>query len=90
MEHLRRQTPIQALQALLLISGLLIVPMASSFFVQPPSVHRMLVLIFTLRTTVDGKFFIYYAASSFGSEHSGIFLVSSANGLTGWSDHGLV
>ncbi|KIM79694.1 glycoside hydrolase family 43 protein [Piloderma croceum F 1598] len=41
-------------------------------------------------TYVDGKFYIYYAASSFGSEHSGIFLVSSPNGLTGWSDYGLV
>jgi len=38
----------------------------------------------------DGKFFIYYATSSFGSEHSAIFLVSSANGLTGWTNHGLV
>ncbi|KAF7982211.1 hypothetical protein HWV62_29398 [Athelia sp. TMB] len=38
----------------------------------------------------ESTFYIYYAASQFGSENSGIFLVSSTNGLTGWLDHGLV
>jgi len=41
-------------------------------------------------TYVNGTFMIYYAASSFGSAHSGIFLVSSPNGLTDWTNHGLV
>ncbi|KAF7980817.1 hypothetical protein HWV62_36434 [Athelia sp. TMB] len=41
-------------------------------------------------TYYESTFYIYYAASQFGSETSGIFLVSSTNGLTGWLDHGLV
>lgn len=39
----------------------------------------------------DGTFYLYYAASSFGSRHSAIFLATSTTGLTGsWQDRGLV
>ncbi|CDZ96479.1 arabinan endo--alpha-l-arabinosidase [Phaffia rhodozyma] len=39
----------------------------------------------------DGKYLLYYAASSFGSQTSGIFLATSTTGLSGsWVDQGLV
>jgi arabinan endo-1,5-alpha-L-arabinosidase len=39
----------------------------------------------------DGRFVLYYAASTFGSQRSGIFLATSPSGLPGsWTDHGLV
>lgn len=42
-------------------------------------------------TYLNGKFYLYYAASSFGSQTSGIFLASSTSGTQGtWTDHGLV
>jgi arabinan endo-1,5-alpha-L-arabinosidase len=38
-----------------------------------------------------GQYYLYYAASSFGSQHSGIFLATSPTGAAGsWTDHGLV
>ncbi|KIP02025.1 glycoside hydrolase family 43 protein [Phlebiopsis gigantea 11061_1 CR5-6] len=42
-------------------------------------------------TYLNGQFYLYYAASTFGSQKSGIFLASSTTGQPGtWSDHGLV
>ncbi|GII80109.1 hypothetical protein Sru01_50910 [Sphaerisporangium rufum] len=42
-------------------------------------------------TYVNGKYYMYYAASTFGSNHSGIFLATSTTGAAGsWSDQGLV
>ncbi|KAL8276589.1 hypothetical protein RQP46_011012 [Phenoliferia psychrophenolica] len=42
-------------------------------------------------TYVDGKYIMYYSASSFGSSHSGIFMAQSTTGLAGsWTDEGLV
>jgi arabinan endo-1,5-alpha-L-arabinosidase len=39
----------------------------------------------------NGQFFLYYAASSFGSQHSGIFLATSPTGASGsWTNRGLV
>jgi arabinan endo-1,5-alpha-L-arabinosidase len=39
----------------------------------------------------DGRFLMYYAASSFGSQRSAIFLATSPTGLSGsWTDRGLV
>jgi arabinan endo-1,5-alpha-L-arabinosidase len=39
----------------------------------------------------NGQFFLYYAASTFGSQRSGIFLATSATGLAGsWTNRGLV
>jgi len=39
----------------------------------------------------SGQFFLYYAASTFGSQRSGIFLATSPTGLQGsWTDRGLV
>jgi arabinan endo-1,5-alpha-L-arabinosidase len=39
----------------------------------------------------DGQFLLYYAASTFGSQRSGIFLATSPTGLSGsWTDRGLV
>jgi arabinan endo-1,5-alpha-L-arabinosidase len=39
----------------------------------------------------DGQFVLYYAASSFGSQNSAIFLATSPTGLSGsWTDRGLV
>jgi arabinan endo-1,5-alpha-L-arabinosidase len=38
-----------------------------------------------------GTYYLYYAASSFGSSHSGIFLATSTTGAAGsWQDRGLV
>jgi arabinan endo-1,5-alpha-L-arabinosidase len=38
-----------------------------------------------------GQYYLYYAASSFGSQHSGIFLATSPTGAAGsWTDRGLV
>jgi arabinan endo-1,5-alpha-L-arabinosidase len=38
-----------------------------------------------------GKYLMYYAASTFGSNHSGIFLATSATGASGsWTNQGLV
>ncbi|KAL5512202.1 hypothetical protein ACEPAG_3487 [Sanghuangporus baumii] len=34
-------------------------------------------------TIVDGTFYLYYAASTFGSQHSGIFLATSSTGMPG-------
>jgi len=42
-------------------------------------------------TIVNGVFYLYYAASSFGSQTSAVFLAKSTTGLPGsWSDQGLV
>jgi arabinan endo-1,5-alpha-L-arabinosidase len=42
-------------------------------------------------TYVGGRFLMYYAASSFGSNTSAIFLASSTTGMPGsWTNHGLV
>ncbi|KAM0750291.1 endo-1,5-alpha-L-arabinosidase [Meredithblackwellia eburnea MCA 4105] len=42
-------------------------------------------------TYVNGSWWVYYAASSLGSQKSGIFLARSETGLNGtWKDHGLV
>jgi arabinan endo-1,5-alpha-L-arabinosidase len=39
----------------------------------------------------NGQFYLYYAASTFGSQHSGIFLATSPTGAAGsWTDRGLV
>ncbi|BCY10188.1 arabinan endo-1,5-alpha-L-arabinosidase [Actinoplanes sp. L3-i22] len=39
----------------------------------------------------DGQYFMYYSASSFGSNHSAIFLATSPTGESGsWIDRGLV
>jgi arabinan endo-1,5-alpha-L-arabinosidase len=39
----------------------------------------------------DGQFSLYYAASTFGSQRSGIFLATSPTGQSGsWTDRGLV
>src|SRR5262249_4883044 len=39
----------------------------------------------------NGQFFLYYAASTFGSQQSGIFLATSSTGLSGsWTNRGLV
>ena len=38
-----------------------------------------------------GQFFLYYAASTFGSQHSAIFLATSPTGAQGsWTDRGLI
>ncbi|KAF9013410.1 arabinanase [Cyathus striatus] len=42
-------------------------------------------------TYLNGEFILYYAASSFGSQNSAIFLARSKTGFPGsWVDHGLV
>ncbi|KAG8990712.1 hypothetical protein FRB90_001643 [Tulasnella sp. 427] len=42
-------------------------------------------------TITGGKFLVYYAASSFGSQNSAIFLAASTTGAPGsWSNYGLV
>ena len=42
-------------------------------------------------TYFNGKYLMYYAASTFGSNHSAIFLATSATGAAGtWSNQGLV
>jgi arabinan endo-1,5-alpha-L-arabinosidase len=42
-------------------------------------------------TYIGGKYLMYYAASSFGSNHSAIFLASSTSGSPGsWTNQGLV
>ncbi|KAG8930717.1 hypothetical protein FRC01_002367 [Tulasnella sp. 417] len=42
-------------------------------------------------TYINGKFWVYYAASSFGSNKSGIFLATSTTGAPGsWTNGGLV
>ncbi|KAJ7688221.1 glycoside hydrolase family 43 protein [Mycena olivaceomarginata] len=42
-------------------------------------------------TVIDGTFYLYYAASSFGSQNSAIFLAKSTTGLPGsWTNEGLV
>jgi arabinan endo-1,5-alpha-L-arabinosidase len=39
----------------------------------------------------NGQYYLYYAASTFGSNHSAIFLATSPTGASGsWTDHGLV
>ena len=39
----------------------------------------------------NGKYYLYYAASTFGSNHSAIFLATSGTGAAGsWSNQGLV
>jgi arabinan endo-1,5-alpha-L-arabinosidase len=39
----------------------------------------------------NGQYYLYYAASTFGSQHSGIFLATSPTGLQGsWTNQGLV
>jgi len=39
----------------------------------------------------NGQFYLYYAASTFGSQHSGIFLATSPTGASGsWTDRGLI
>jgi arabinan endo-1,5-alpha-L-arabinosidase len=39
----------------------------------------------------NGKYYMYYAASTFGSNHSAIFLATSTTGASGsWSNQGLV
>jgi arabinan endo-1,5-alpha-L-arabinosidase len=39
----------------------------------------------------NGQYYMYYAASSFGSSHSGIFLATSATGASGsWTNQGLI
>jgi len=40
---------------------------------------------------INGQFYLYYAASSFGSQNSGIFLAKSTTGLPGsWVNEGLI
>ncbi|KIJ49750.1 glycoside hydrolase family 43 protein [Sphaerobolus stellatus SS14] len=40
---------------------------------------------------INGEFWLYYAASSFGSQNSGVFLAKSKSGLPGtWRNEGLV
>ncbi|WP_228011043.1 family 43 glycosylhydrolase [Nonomuraea phyllanthi] len=42
-------------------------------------------------TYANGKYYMYYSASTFGSNHSGIFLATSTTGASGsWSNQGLV
>ncbi|KAJ6620729.1 glycoside hydrolase family 43 protein [Mycena sp. CBHHK59/15] len=42
-------------------------------------------------TVIDGIFYLYYAASSFGSQNSAIFFAKSSTGLPGsWTNEGLV
>ncbi|KAJ7058158.1 glycoside hydrolase family 43 protein [Mycena amicta] len=42
-------------------------------------------------TVIDGEFYLYYAASSFGSQNSAIFFAKSSTGLPGsWTNEGLV
>ncbi|KAJ6584682.1 glycoside hydrolase family 43 protein [Mycena capillaripes] len=42
-------------------------------------------------TVIDGTFYLYYAASSFGSQNSAIFFAKSTTGLPGsWTNEGLV
>ncbi|KAH7338031.1 arabinanase [Rhizoctonia solani] len=42
-------------------------------------------------TYTNGEFYLYYSASSNGSDHSAIFLAKSKTGLPGsWSDQGLI
>ncbi|NUP01141.1 MAG: family 43 glycosylhydrolase [Nonomuraea sp.] len=42
-------------------------------------------------TYVNGRYYMYYAASTFGSNHSGIFLATSTTGASGsWTNQGLV
>ncbi|KAK4698209.1 hypothetical protein P7C70_g8076, partial [Phenoliferia sp. Uapishka_3] len=42
-------------------------------------------------TYVGGKYIMYYSASSFGSQHSAIFMAQSSTGLPGsWTDDGVV
>ncbi|PFH53887.1 glycoside hydrolase family 43 protein [Amanita thiersii Skay4041] len=42
-------------------------------------------------TYMNGQFYLYYSASSFGSQNSAIFLATSTTGLPGsWTDHGLI
>jgi len=42
-------------------------------------------------TYMDGTFYLYYAASSFGSQNSAIFFAKSTTGLPGsWTNEGLV
>ncbi|KAK4701121.1 hypothetical protein P7C70_g5116, partial [Phenoliferia sp. Uapishka_3] len=42
-------------------------------------------------TYVDNKYIMYYSASSFGSQHSAIFMAQSTTGLPGsWTNDGLV
>lgn len=39
----------------------------------------------------NGQYYMYYAASTFGSNHSGIFLATSSSGAAGtWTNQGLV
>jgi arabinan endo-1,5-alpha-L-arabinosidase len=39
----------------------------------------------------NGRYYLYYAASTFGSQHSGIFLATSTTGAEGsWTNQGLV
>jgi arabinan endo-1,5-alpha-L-arabinosidase len=39
----------------------------------------------------NGQYYLYYAASTFGSQHSAIFLATSPTGASGsWTDRGLV
>ncbi|MGN9842700.1 arabinan endo-1,5-alpha-L-arabinosidase [Nonomuraea sp. H19] len=39
----------------------------------------------------NGRYYLYYSASTFGSNHSAIFLATSTTGAAGsWADHGLV
>lgn len=42
-------------------------------------------------TFVNGQFYLYYSASTFGSRNSGIFLARSSTGVSGsWTNDGLV
>ncbi|GLW26005.1 hypothetical protein Mame01_60470 [Microbispora amethystogenes] len=42
-------------------------------------------------TYLNGRYYMYYAASTFGSNHSGIFLATSTTGASGsWTNQGLV
>ncbi|MFI2490405.1 arabinan endo-1,5-alpha-L-arabinosidase [Promicromonospora kroppenstedtii] len=42
-------------------------------------------------TYVNGRYYLYYSASTFGSNHSGIFLATSTTGAQGsWTNQGLV
>ncbi|KAJ7725374.1 glycoside hydrolase family 43 protein [Mycena metata] len=42
-------------------------------------------------TVIDGTFYLYYAASSFGSQNSAIFFAKSTTGMPGsWTNEGLV
>ncbi|KAJ6512011.1 glycoside hydrolase family 43 protein [Mycena vitilis] len=42
-------------------------------------------------TVIDGTFYLYYAASSFGSQNSAIFFAKSTTGMPGsWANEGLV